>query len=261
MDHAQFLSSAIPVLMADQRFVGVGIGGSWLTSQMDEYSDLDLVLVIAPAALAEVNASRMVVANALGSLLAGFTGEHVGEPRLLICLYDKPLLHVDLKFVSVAEFACRAEDPQILWERDAALTRAMSTQPARFPLPDSQWIEDRFWVWVHYAAAKLARGELFEVIDFLAFLRDHALGPLAAVLHGHEPRGVRRLETTLPQYVPAFERTLAGREPKCCGAALFAAVELYRELRAASSARALIHRSEAERASTSYLTEVAARIP
>jgi hypothetical protein len=31
-------------------------------------------------------------------LLVGFTGEHVGEPRVLICLYGPPVLHVDLKF-------------------------------------------------------------------------------------------------------------------------------------------------------------------
>jgi hypothetical protein len=229
--HAEFLSCAMPVLKADQRFVGVGVGGSWLTGQLDEFSDLDLVLAVAPDALAAVNACRLEIAKTLGSLLAGFTGEHVGEPRLLICLYDKPLLHVDLKFVSVAELEFRAEDPFTLWERDMALTRAMSTEPARFPMPDSQWIEDRFWIWVHYAATKLGRGELFEVIDFLAFLREQVFGPLAAALNGREPRGVRKLERALPKYVPAFERTLADRTPRSCADALLGAVDLYRALR------------------------------
>ncbi|MER7057532.1 MULTISPECIES: hypothetical protein [unclassified Streptomyces] len=35
-------------------------------------------------------------------------------------------------------------------------------------MPDLQWIEDRFWIWVHYGATKLGRGELFEVNGFLA---------------------------------------------------------------------------------------------
>ncbi len=259
-EHAEFLAGAMRVLEADQRVVGVGVGGSWLTGQMDEFSDLDLVLAIVPAAVAEVHVSRMAIAKALGSLLVGFTGEHVGEPRLLICLYDNPLMHVDLKFVSVGDLEHRAEDPLILWERDHALTRAMSRRRARFPLPDPQWIEDRFWVWIHYAATKLARGELFEVIDFLAFLREQVLGPLAALLNGREPRGVRRLEVAMPKYVPAFDRTLADREAKSCAGALTGAVDLYRELRDAAGVDGLIRRSEAERASTRYLTSIGRRV-
>ncbi|NRS94850.1 hypothetical protein DFH40_002566 [Clostridium beijerinckii] len=44
---------------------------------------------------------RIKIAESLGTLLSAFTGEHVGEPRLLICLCEPELLHVDLKFVSI----------------------------------------------------------------------------------------------------------------------------------------------------------------
>ena len=47
-------------------------------------------------------AQRKVLAGTLGHLLHAFTGEHVGEPRLLICLYGPELLHVDLKFMDLA---------------------------------------------------------------------------------------------------------------------------------------------------------------
>jgi hypothetical protein len=46
-------------------------------------------------------------ASRLGELLPSFTGEHVGEPRLLICLYNNPLLHAELKFVTPEEFKKR----------------------------------------------------------------------------------------------------------------------------------------------------------
>jgi hypothetical protein len=52
---------------------------------------------------------RAGFAGALGPLLSAFTGDHVGEPRLLICLYGPPLLHVDLKFVTPADLAERVE--------------------------------------------------------------------------------------------------------------------------------------------------------
>ena len=45
---------------------------------------------------------RRTIAESCGGLLAAFTGEHVGEPRLLICLYGPPLAHVNLKFVPFA---------------------------------------------------------------------------------------------------------------------------------------------------------------
>jgi hypothetical protein len=258
--HTAFLRCALPVLEGDPRIVGVAAGGSWISGEMDEFSDLDLVVVVSPPAYAEVEASRLAIASSLGSLLAGFTGEHVGEPRLIICLYEGPLLHVDLKFVSLDHLAHRVEDPVILWERDAALTRAMATRPAVFPMPDPQWIEDRFWTWVHYCAAKLGRGELFEVVNSLGFLQTQVLGPLAAVAGGHLPRGMRRLEQRSPSYLPAFERTLAVNQPKSCADALFGAVQLYRDLRDKVGGAALIRRLDAERASIDYLDAIAKRV-
>jgi hypothetical protein len=59
----------------------------------------------------------------MGNLLAAFTGEHVGEPRLLICLFADPLMHVDLKFISLGQLSSRVEDPVILWERGTPCRR------------------------------------------------------------------------------------------------------------------------------------------
>ncbi|HVX42383.1 MAG TPA: nucleotidyltransferase domain-containing protein [Mycobacteriales bacterium] len=168
-------------LAEDDRVVGVTAGGSAVTGTMDEYSDLDLVVVCRPGAGAAVRAGIADVAAAAGPLLASFTGEHVGEPRLTIALYGPPALHVDLKTIEVADLSERVEDGVILWERADDLRTAMAASPARWPDPDPQWIEDRFWVWVHYGATKIARGEFFECLDALSLLRSAALGPLIAV--------------------------------------------------------------------------------
>src|SRR5262249_3397844 len=79
--------------------IGLLAGGSFVTGGLDEFSDLDLVVVVAPPASETVYAQRKAFAAECGPLLAAFTGEHVGEPRLLICLYGQPPVHVDLKFV------------------------------------------------------------------------------------------------------------------------------------------------------------------
>src|SRR5713226_9429899 len=94
--HRETAARVIAELSKDPRIAGVAAAGSWLTA-MDEYSDLDLVIGVYPEHERAVSIERTAIAARCGDLLAAFTGEHVGEPRLLICLYGPPLLHVDLK--------------------------------------------------------------------------------------------------------------------------------------------------------------------
>jgi hypothetical protein len=252
--HRAFLERALATLASDARIVGVAIGGSYLADAMDEFSDLDLVIAVEREHHAALLAAGATLAAQLGELLVAFTGEHVGEPRLLICLFDRPLLHVDLKFVALDDVAVRVEDPAVVWEREERLSAALRTAPARYPAPDAQWIEDRFWVWVHYGAVKIARGELFEAIELLSALRVTVLGPLALAGAGARPAGVRRIETQAPAAASALTRTLADATAPSCVAALAAAVEIYRSLRAASAA--LVVQDAAEAAAVRYLAGV-----
>lgn len=245
----QFLDRALPVLSRDPDIVGIAAGGSWVTRQVDAFSDLDLVIAVEPARFSAVMQRRESMAASLGNLLASFVGEHVGEPRLLICLYDDPLLHVDLKFVSLPDAAVRVEDPEVLWERDGRLTAALKARPAVYPAPDAQWIEDRIWVWLHYSAAKVARGELFEALDALALIRGRVLGPLVLAASGARPQGVRRIEVLAPRYREQLEATVARPDRADIVRAFRAAMELYREVRPAG----LVLRSAAEQAAMAYL--------
>ncbi|WP_216635858.1 nucleotidyltransferase domain-containing protein [Bdellovibrio bacteriovorus] len=187
-EHSRFLDRTLDYIKNDARMLGLAVAGSCITNTMDEFSDLDFVVVVSEAHYEQVMLERKQIASALGNLLVAFTGEHVGEPRLLICLYDHPLLHVDLKFVTRSDFQKRIEDPVILWERESVISDEFKKSSPIHPMPDLQWIEDRFWVWIHYMAVKLGRGELFEVIDCLTFIRAIALGPLSLVTHGQLPR-------------------------------------------------------------------------
>jgi len=74
-------------------------------------------------------------------------------------LYDDPLLHVDLKFITLDEFWERVEHPVVLLDTEQALQNLINATKAEFPMPDYQWIEDRFWTWIHYALLKIGRGE------------------------------------------------------------------------------------------------------
>lgn len=246
--HRDFLHDALAILRIDSRIVGVAAGGSYASDSMDEHSDLDLVIAVEPEHVARVMAERAGIAASLGPLLASFTGEHVGEPRLLICLYAPVPLHVDLKFVAVPDLAERVEDPVVLWERDGRVTTALASGSAAYPRPDMKWIEDRFWIWVHYGASRIARGELFEAMDFLAFLRMVVLGPLALERGGARPQGVRKIEMAAPTFADRLRKTVAQHDAVSCAEALEAAVDLYRDLRAD-----VVSSSAVEVAATEYL--------
>ncbi|WP_410768774.1 nucleotidyltransferase domain-containing protein [Fontibacillus sp. BL9] len=251
--HEQFLERAIEILRQDQRITGLLAGGSMVYGTMDEFSDLDLIIVYRNEFRNEIMEQRLWIAEGLGNLLSAFTGEHVGEPRLIICLYGPVPLHVDLKFVHPQELESRIEDPQILWERGSDISAILKKTTASFPYPDPQWIEDRFWVWVHYGATKLGRSEFFELIDLLTFLRSTVLGPLILIRNGQQPRGVRKLEKYGVHELEDLRGTVSLHSFDSCYQALKNTIKMYQSLRQASE---IAIKAEAERISIEYLNHV-----
>lgn len=259
--HRTFLERTLAAVPGVEGIVGLATGGSFVADEMDEFSDLDLVLAVEPGAWPEILDRRQAIAAELDpSFLAGFTGEHVGEPRVLVCLYGPPFLRVDLKFVSLDDVHERIEDPVILWERDGLLSAALARGEARYPSADPDWIEERFWIWAHYVADKIERGEIFEALDSLTFLRAIALAPLAFLGAGIEATGVRRVEDRLPAFATDLERTVAGVDVAACAAALEAAIDLYTELREAGGTRGAFEMSPVEREVRAYVAELPVRL-
>ncbi|MGP0586447.1 nucleotidyltransferase domain-containing protein [Paenibacillus timonensis] len=248
--HNRFIQQAIEYVSQDQRLIGLLAGGSMMYGEMDEYSDLDLIVVYNSAFRSEIMEQRHSIAERLGNLLSAFTGEHVGEPRLLICLYGPSPLHVDLKFVQLDELESRIENPLILWERGADITSIIRKTSPSFPIPHPQWIEDRFWVWVHYCATKLGRGEFFELIDTITFMRNAVLGPLVLISNGHLPRGVRKLEKHALEEVEELKGTIPIHSFESCYLALKNTIKMYQRLRQVSE---ISPRKEAERITIEFL--------
>jgi hypothetical protein len=245
MIQEQFADRAAVIAAEDPFIIGLAAGGSWINKEMDDFSDLDLVLVTREAVTAP--AMMMDYAARFGLLLNAFTGEHVGEPALLICLYDDPLLHVDIKFLTIEEFYPRIEDPQILFDRENLLRTVLENSKAGFPYPDYQWIEDRFWTWIHYGSLKIGRGEYFEAMDFLAYLRMVVLGPLLHILEGNLPRGVRKVEVMLSEKsLEQLKGTIASDDRNSLVPAYTHAITAYKMLRAELYPPYIIWRSHTE---------------
>jgi predicted nucleotidyltransferase len=231
MIQEEFARNAAAVLADEKGVIGLTVGGSWLTAELDEFSDVDLTLITSEKISGDKQA-MLDYAGKLGKFLSGFTGEHVGESRVLICLYDDPLLHVDLKFLTIEEFAVRIEDPVVLLDKTGQLARVLHETQAQFPYPDYQWIEDRFWIWVHYALLKTGRGEYLEALDFFGFIRMVVLGPLLHIRNNNLPRGVRKAETMLAaDDLARLKATIPSYDKQSLLDSLHASVMLYRTLR------------------------------
>lgn len=254
--HQQFASQTVAILKSDDNITGIAVAGSWISAELDAFSDLDLIIVTTLSVGGDKE-KMMAYANRLGNLLNAFTGEHVGEPRLLICLYDNPLLHVDLKFVTLEEFGTRIETPVILFDREDRLKNSIERSEANFPHPDYQWIEDRFWTWIHYGLLKVGRGEYFEALDFMGFLRMVVLGPLLHLSNGNLPRGVRKVEMQLdPLDLAALKNTLAGHDKKSIMQSVGHAIDLYRRLRQDLFGEDIIRRTSTEEKVITYYEDM-----
>lgn len=222
---------ALGLARGDRRAVGLIVNGSVALGQADRYSDLDLVVTYADDAEVDLPAEAHRLVTALGDVLVAFTGEHVGAPSLVIGLLADPVVHVDVKCERVGEQGRRVEDGLVVWQRGTAVDDARAGTEASWPRRDPQWMEDRVWVWLHYAAVKAARGEVLECLDALSLIRGWVLGPLIAAGRGARPAGVRRLETVAPDELPALHATIGGTDPLACLDALLAAADLYARVR------------------------------
>ena len=105
---------------------------------------------------------------------------------------------------------------------------------------------------MHYECAKIGRGELFEALDGLTFLRNVVLGPLALQKAGAQPSGVRHLEQEAPDFAAKLRDTVARYDARDLLRALGAVIALYRALGGGAP-----QASPAERAALRYMEEVA----
>lgn len=256
----QFAKETCTILADVPEVLGVAAGGSWITGEIDEFSDLDLVIVTREC-ISDSRDKMTDLAGKLGDLLNAFTGEHVGEPRVLICLYDNPLLHVDLKFVTLKEFETRVEDPAILLDKEGLLENVLNSTSPDYPQPDFQWIEDRFWTWVHYASLKIGRGEYFEALDFLSYVRTFVIAPMMQVKNGQLPRGLRKVEFHFPANdLEQLRGTIGTDQPQMLISALESIIDLYQKLRTPVFTDKVILRSEVEQKVLIYLEEIKKRV-
>lgn len=256
--HTRFLTPFLDSIEQDNRIIGVAAIGSLGFGDIDEYSDLDLIVVCEEAHRDDLKKNADAFAKQFGPLLSCYRGDHVGEPRLLVCFFGEPLLHVDFTFMTLDEFAVdRVQVPAILLDRDGKIETACSQVEVDFRKPNRQDIETKFWVWIFNATNKLARGDLFSALSYLGRIRKSALVPIIQENAGVTPRGFRTLQTDAPKW---FER-LTQTHPKefsqqKVARGLREVIEIYRDIRTGGNSSNIIFNTEAEKAACDFLESI-----
>jgi hypothetical protein len=252
-EHQYVLEKVIRQLSVRPDLFGLAAGGSFASGQMDEFSDLDLRVVVDPESWQTVISRRLEIAAGLGPLDLAFTGEHVGLPDMLICLYGEMPIHVDLHFMTSERLGTLSEDLTILWDRYGKLHGAIAAGKPSAPAVRRQWLEDRFWAWIHYLTTRAARGELFQALGYLSFVREQVLGPMVLELVGKPPYGVHHIEAFAGSYAEQMRSTVAGYDRKEILEAIVGVVAMYRELRSKLVSEDFIPRVKAEEVAVRYL--------
>ncbi len=229
--HRDKAMAASAAAQADPDVVGMAVTGSFATGEADEFSDVDLRVYARPDAVEAVVARVPDLSASCGNVVARFGADHLGIPSLTIVLYDD-LVHVDFDVVAVDRATEHNEGlpVAILWEREPISARL----PGTFE-PDVatqiRWMEARIWTWSWYIQSKILRGELYEALDGLQYVRDRVLFRLLAFHGGRRPAGARRAESVVGEHADAFARTFpAALDPEAVLAALRDEIELYRRL-------------------------------
>jgi len=229
--HRAKAEAACRTALADPDVVGMAVTGSFATGNADEVSDVDLRVYARSGAVETVVARVPELAAACGPVVALFVADHLGIPTLRIVLYDD-LVHVDFDVISVDRAAehNQALPAVVLWERDpisAALPGTYESDVAT----DVRWMEARIWTWSWYIQSKVLRGELYEALDGLQYVRDQVLFRLLAFHGERRPAGGRRAEAVVGDHRDAFARTIPrSLDPATVLAALREEIDLYRVL-------------------------------
>ncbi len=206
--HKQHLVAACEMGLSEPDVLGMAIAGSFVDGTPDAYSDLDIRIVLEDGSFQRVFPRREELARACGSLVAAFTGEHVGEPNLFITLYED-LVHVDCLFAELAEAPDKNDGRRVhvLWQHDDRVGKALSRPYIADPFADLTYLETRMWTWTWYIQSKILRGELWEAVSGLTTLRNVVIFRLLAMTMSLRHRGSRFAEELVGEHAASIERT------------------------------------------------------
>jgi hypothetical protein len=173
------------------------LGGSLAAGQVDYFSDIDLYAFVWDDDFESAFAEREAIANSWGSVLFHYLGDHMPAGKYqLIVWYEGPL-HLDLMFRKWPETA-----PHWKWRNSIILNDSggviarLKSESDLLQSPDLTWeqlstLNQKFWGWVAYTFGMILRGELWEALDNIAWIRNERCW---SCWRGHKARSTKVTE-------------------------------------------------------------------
>jgi hypothetical protein len=255
--HRNFVNKASVQLKDDPRFMGMAIGGSWIDNKLDEFSDLDIYLIMVEDFNPQLEEKKAIL-EAFGEILCFYT--NANNENVTVCLYnfDPLLLHVDCKWIHIDGFRKRVENPTIIFENEKLLSNCINNYPSEgYELPNLSLNEMHFWTWAHYILSKIGRGEIFEAHGYLCEVRNYCLGPMILQKNGMLARRLRQLEKLPEVDLQKVLETIPEQcDSKSCFNATLNMIETYKTLRAVLAAEDFKANIAAENACLKYAQHI-----
>ena len=221
----------------DERVLGLMLYGSLAQGEGDEYSDIDLNVLVDTAWYSMVMVEASLAVENFGRVLYTMSG---GRDELTqVYAYFDCHVKLDLDFMLPGQIGVYRErrNHRVFKDATGELAAAVAHAarlPKRFvPIPaDMPALDATFWMHCVDAASKAVRGELWRARSVVEQLRGEVLTCLAAWLDGRRPTGYRRIETRLsPELLAGWENTVARPERTSILAAVAALIICYTRLR------------------------------
>jgi hypothetical protein len=253
----EFLDRAVSIAEKDSRFIGLALHQE--SDHEHEFTDLEFVFVCAPISFGDCAADLKGVAEALGPLLLSYEQEKTDAERELSCLYDEPLRRIDLRLLPT-DGAAMLRHPRVLWERDGTLSAELAKYRDVAPVIDLQWMEDRFWLWLHSAAMALKEGAIFEALHQMSCLRTRILAPMLLKKQAQPADALKGLEQAGGDELSSLRATVPLYDARSCEISLREAAKLYVGLRETLAPEELVRHRRAEMAVMRHLHTVSDRL-
>jgi predicted nucleotidyltransferase len=243
-EHKRLLIGVRERFATDDRVIGVLLGGSLALDRADRFSDVDLYVFVRDEDFESVFAKREAIAWDLGPVIVRYLGDHMPGGRYQLIIWYAGQVHLDLMFRKSSEAAPHWKWKEAVILKDSIGTLARLKKESRELGPATvNWeqvnnLNQKFWGWVAYTAAKILRGELWEAFDNIGWIRNEALLVMLAWAQDAQYEGHRRLESKLDQnLLRLFNQTVCSLNSKSVWSALMVEVQIFRELRSRLSAK------------------------
>ncbi len=208
------LEKLLEALESDHRIGGVLLVGSGAYGFKDEFSDIDLAVVVSEGQdVLTVFRDWESVIRVLLSVLWSFAdirGPEVGLYAIIL----EDFLEVDISFQSLSVLSARSPNWKVTLDRTGQIQNILCESRSKNTELDLETLYarrlDSIWHYVTHVAVSIKRGHLWRATHYLEEIRNRIIG-LEGLIYNRQTRHFREVDQLPRNRLAALERTFPAR--------------------------------------------------